>query len=146
MLTANHATAQQCYLDSIDYAFNGNPVFKGWARSWCIRSLVQNAIRLVFRKASTGELGDIRSASSASIAVDSVTRLPNLERFAFVMSVLVRYPTVNAPLLLDCRTQDIVNARLLALRGLGKFASVKESVMRNAPGVRVGPHGRARKS
>ena len=78
MLTANHTTSQECYLDSIDYVFNGNPVFKGWARSWCKRSVVKNAIRLVFSERVDREGGDIWFASSASIAVDSVTRLTNL--------------------------------------------------------------------
>ena len=35
MLTTNHEIAEQCYLDSIEYAVNGNPVIKEWARSWC---------------------------------------------------------------------------------------------------------------
>ena len=146
MLTANHTTSQECYLDSIDYVFNGNPVFKGWARSWCKRSVVKNAIRLVFSERVDREGGDIWFASSASIAVDSVTGLTNLERFVFVMSVLLRYSDRECSVLLDCRMQEIVNARLLALRRLGDFASVQQSVMRNALGVRVEPHCHARKS
>lgn len=116
---ANHATAQECYLDSIDYVFSGNPVFKEWARSWCKRSVVKNAIRLVFSERVHREGVDIWSASSASIAVDSVTRLPNLERFVFVMSVVLRYSDRECSVLLDCRMQGIVNTRSLALRRLG---------------------------
>ena len=49
MLTGNHAMAEHCYLDSLESAVKGKPVFKEWARSWCKRSVIQSAIRLVLR-------------------------------------------------------------------------------------------------
>ena len=128
MLTANHEKAEQCYLNSIEYAATGNPVFKEWARSWCERSVIQSAIRLVLSERVQCESRDVWPESSASSAIDSVTRLGELERFVFVMSVLERYSDRECAILLNRTVQEIVDARLLALRTIGGFDAVKQSV------------------
>jgi hypothetical protein len=127
MLTANHEEAEQCYLDSIEYAINGNPVFKEWARSWCKRSVVQSAIRLVFSECARGEIRDVWPDSSVSSAINNVIQLGELERFAFVLSVLARYSDRECAILLNRTVQDIVDARLLALRTIGGLDAVKQS-------------------
>ena len=129
MLTANHATAEQCYLDGIDYAARGNYVFKEWARSWCERSVIQSAIRLVFSEGAQCDIRDAWPECSVSSAIDSVTRLGQLERFVFVLSVLARYSDRECSILLDCTTQDIVDARLLALQTIGTGDAVEHSLV-----------------
>jgi hypothetical protein len=126
MLTADHVKAEQCYLDSIEYVVDGDPVFKEWARSWCRRSLVKNAIRLVFSEGIQGDSRDVWPEASVSSAINSVTRLGQLERFVFVMSVLVRYTDRECSILLNCTVQDIVDARLLALQTIGDFVHLRQ--------------------
>jgi hypothetical protein len=126
MLTANHAKAEQCYLDSIEHAVKGKPVFKKWARSWCQRSVVQSAIRLVFSECA--QVRDAWPESSVSSAIDGVTRLAPLERFVFVMSVLARYCDRECSILMNCTVQEIVDARLRALRTIGGFDPAGQSV------------------
>lgn len=128
MLTGNHAKAEQCYLDSVDYAVKGNPVFKEWARSRCKRSVIQSAIQLVFSECVQYDVRDRWLKSSVSSAIDSVTRLAKLERFVFVMSVLARYSDRECSILLNCTIQGIVDARLLALRAIRRCDAVEQSV------------------
>ena len=128
MLTANHAKAEQSYLDSIEYAVKGGPVLKECARSWCKRSVVQSAIRLVFSEPVQREVRDARPQSSVSSAIDGVTRLAQLERFVFVMSLLARYSDRECSILLYCRVQDIADARLLAVRTIGRSDAAEQSV------------------
>jgi hypothetical protein len=128
MLTANHEKAEQCYLEGLEYAVNGNPVFKEWARSWSKRSVIQNAIRLVFSESIQCRFCDVWPESSATSAIGNVTRLRVLERFVFVMSVLERYSDRECAILLNRTVQDIVDARLLALRKTGGFNAVEQSL------------------
>jgi hypothetical protein len=128
LLTASHEKAERCYLESMEYAVNGNPVLKEWARSWCKRSVIQNAIRLVFSECVQGEFRDVWPESSVSSAISNVTRLRELERFVFVMSVLARYSDRECAILLNRTVQDIVDARMLALRTIGGFNAVEQSV------------------
>jgi hypothetical protein len=128
LLTAVHAKAERCYVDSIEHVIRGNPVLKEWARSWCKRSVVQSAIRLVFSDYVQCDVRDAWPEASVSSAIDRVTRLAQLERFVFVMSVLARYSDRECSILLNCTPRDIVNARLLALRTIGGVDAVEQGV------------------
>lgn len=116
LLAANHARAEQCYVEGIESAVNGYPVFKGWDRSWCRRSVIENAIRLVFIESTQDEVRDVWYESPGSAVIDVVTQLAPLERFAFVMSVLERYSDRECSLLLNCTVQKVIDARSRALR------------------------------
>lgn len=128
MLTANHAKAERCYVDSIEHVIRGNPVLNEWARSWCKRSVVKSAIRLVFSDHVHYDVRDAWPEPSVSSAIENVTRLAQLERFAFVMSVLERYSDRECSILLNRTPRDIINARLLALRAIGGFDAVEQSL------------------
>jgi len=54
--------------------------------------------------------------------------LSQLERFVFVMSVLARYSDRECSILLNCTSQDVVDARLVALRAMGGFDAMKQGV------------------
>ena len=58
---------------------------------------------------------------AVSAAIDNVTRLARLERVVFVMSVLARYSDRECSTLLNRTIQDIVDARLQALRTLSNL-------------------------
>ena len=66
---------------------------------------------------------DVWPRSSATSVIGNVTRLGELERFVFVMSVLVRYSDCECAMLLNRTIRDISDARLLALRTIGEFST-----------------------
>jgi hypothetical protein len=82
-----------------------NPVFKEWARSWCKRSVVQSAIRLIFSECVQFQVREAWPESSVSSAINGVTRLAPLTQFVLVMSVLERYSDRECSLLLSCTEQ-----------------------------------------
>jgi len=121
LLTANHARAEQCYVEGIENAAK-SPVFKEWARSWAKRTVIQNAIRLVFNGSAQSDVRDawhdpVREPRVSSV-IDVVTRLVPLERFVFVMSVLERYSDHDCSLLLNCTVKNVIDARVQALRAI----------------------------
>jgi hypothetical protein len=66
--------------------------------------------------------------SAVSSGIDRVTRLAQQERFVFAMSVPARYSDRECSTLLNCRVQDIADARLLALRTIGASDAVEQSI------------------
>jgi hypothetical protein len=124
LLTANHASAEQCYLESFDNAVKGIPVFKEWARSWCKYSVIQNSIRLVFTESIGSVVQGTWHQSHISPLIDCVTRLAPLERFVFVMSVLEHYSDRECSLLLNCTVKDVMDARSRALQTFVGFDRV----------------------
>ncbi len=138
LLTADHATAEKCFVLGLEDSKHGNPVFRDWAESWARRSVIMNAIRMTHPRPSLGvvadsgtahELGALPQASPedvAAAAVDTfsseiaaIIALPAFQRFAFVISVLEGYSNREASLLLDCSVHELVSARTHALQQIG---------------------------
>src|SRR5882757_7239170 len=46
LLTTNHASAEQCYIASIEDAFREDAVFKKWALTWSKRTVIKNALKI----------------------------------------------------------------------------------------------------
>ena len=115
LLTTNHARAEQCYVESMENVIGGNPVFKGWARSWIKLKVIQSAIRMVFCESNQLQDREAWNESPLRCVIDTVTRLAPRMRFAFVMSVLERYSDRECSRLLDCTVQDVIDARSQAL-------------------------------
>jgi DNA-directed RNA polymerase specialized sigma24 family protein len=124
LLMANHVKAEQCYLEAIESAFKGNPVFKEWVGSWSRRCVIQFAIQLVFSESPQHEVRDPWGESPLSSVIDVVTRLEWLERFVFVLSVLERYSDRECAVLLNRTVRDVTDARLRALTRLAEFYPV----------------------
>jgi hypothetical protein len=139
LLTANRVKAEQCFVSGLEDSVGANRVFKEWARSWTRRAIIQNAIRMMQptreRSASSKApvaVGEVEvSDSSAELA--PVLGLKTFERFVFVMSVLEGYSDQDCKTLLACSRQDIVRARLQALKHM---ATDGEKTL--APDVAVG--------
>ena len=128
LLTANHRQAEQCFVSGIAEVVEGNPVFAKWARSWSRWIIVKNAARIVAPASSQTDASrdlwdEAESKSAASLAIDGITRLDPLERFAFVFSVLERYRDVECAMLLGCRREDVIQARIRALQNLVALVS-----------------------
>jgi len=138
LLTADHATAEKCFVLGLEDSKNGNLVFKDWAQSWARRSIIANAIRMMHPRPEltaadhhsvndsasrlNGDLGDPAVAphlETFSEEVTAIIALPAFQRFAFVMSVLEGYSNREASLLLDCSVIELVAARTHALQQIG---------------------------
>jgi DNA-directed RNA polymerase specialized sigma24 family protein len=122
-LTANHKTAEQCFAATVEQALNEPAVLKDWVHSSIKRSLIRNTIAVLSPPSAAGsEKRDPwsrrRQKAVGDDEIGAVTRLPPLERFVFVMSVLERYSDGECSLLLGCSTRDVALARMRALRRL----------------------------
>ena len=128
LLTADHEKAQQCFVSGLEDAVNGNPVFKGWARSWARRVIIQNAVKAINPR-PVEESGRLGSASVSSrektlpagqqVEIAAVLELEPFERFVYVMTVLERYSDQDCSLLLGCRWRDVIATRSRALQQIG---------------------------
>ena len=125
LLTGDRVTAEQCFVDGLHTAHEGNHVFKEWAESWARRAIVQNAIWMIRpRKAvnnarpTADQKADL--PRTGRIEVARIVDLPAFDRFVFVMSVLERYSDQECSLLLGCTRGDVAEARTRALERMGR--------------------------
>ena len=137
LLTADHATAEKCFVLGLEDSKNGNLVFQDWAQSWARRSIIGNAIRTIHPRPqlatvdhqSVNESGPGEHAGTGDAAVVihltlseevmAIIALPAFQRFAFVLSVLEGYSNREAALLLDCSVIELVASRTHALEQIG---------------------------
>jgi hypothetical protein len=141
LFTADPAKAEKCFVSGLGDSVGANRVFKEWARSWARRAIVQNAIRMMqpTRERSASSTTPVAAGtvevSDSDARLASVLGLKTFERFVFVMSVLEGYSDQDCKTLLACSRQDIVRARLQAL----KHMSANEKTL--VPDVAVGAGG-----
>ena len=129
LLTGDRDKAEECFVAGIGESTRGNRVFKGWARSWARRTLIQCAIRLIAPRHPIGRttrnpvsprgLNYIPLALEAEVC--AILELAPLERFVFVMSVLERYSEHDCSILLGCARRDVAAALAGALQHLGRL-------------------------
>lgn len=122
LLTADSEKAERCFASALEDCANSSRVFREWAQSWARRTVIQNAIRMA-GPGLESERRDRRTESAAATipgkeALAAVTRLKTFERFVYVMSLLEGYPDQDCAVLLRCRRQQVVDARLRALQHL----------------------------
>jgi hypothetical protein len=137
LLTRDPAKAERCLVIGLEDCARGNLVFREWARSWAKRTIVYNAIReLTPRPSQSNSLpsgiifADVDQHSmglGGHFEVDAVLRLPDFDRFVFVMSVLEHYSEHDCALLLGCSARDIRERRTHALKELAESPHVELS-------------------
>jgi DNA-directed RNA polymerase specialized sigma24 family protein len=130
LLTANHAVAQECVIETVDAVMDEQRVFREWGTGWIKRTLIRTAISKVFAeeagissprrtptptKEKTGEPSCGSSKAELEATIISVTSLPLLDRFVFVMSVLEGYSVRECSVLLNCSPTAVLEARIHAL-------------------------------
>jgi len=130
LLTGDHEKAEQCFVNGLENSVKGNPVFKEWARSWARRMIVENAIRIIAPRpthasatalAADLELNrELQTVRDKDAVIASVLDLPDFERFAFVLSVLERYPDHDCSILMGCTLQEIRDRRTRALQQIAQ--------------------------
>jgi DNA-directed RNA polymerase specialized sigma24 family protein len=133
LLTGNQEKAEECFVAGIGESIKGNYVFKGWARSWARRTIIQSAIRLIApRERSAPAIRNIdvpRGMDKVPLVlhaeVGAILELGPFERFVFVMSVLERYSDYECSILLGCPRRDIAAARARAMRQLVTLLGLK---------------------
>ena len=119
LLTANHVDAERCFAAAIEDVFEKSVVLKDWARSWIKRSLIKNAIRIVFPESPMHEDRNLWSETPDSDPeVSALTLLPPIERFVFVMVMLEGYSIRECSVLLNCSVERVRHARIDALQRL----------------------------
>ena len=132
LLTADRSIAEQCFVQGLEDARYGSPVFKEWANSWARRLLVVNAIRMLHpRPENTHPAATARHAIDATNlppAIAAILALNPFDRFAFAMSVLERYSDRECSLLLECSVGDLVAARTRALQQIGSSSELSREV------------------
>jgi DNA-directed RNA polymerase specialized sigma24 family protein len=122
LLTTNHASAEQCFIASVEDAFKEDAVFKKWALTWSKRTVIKNAIKIsssesAYRNLERTNLREVpHDDPRVSALITAVNRLTALERFVFVLSALEGYPDRECSILLGCTTEDVVRARVRALQ------------------------------
>jgi hypothetical protein len=125
-LTADPAKAEQCFVSGLEDSRQSNRVFKEWARSWARRTIIQNAIRMMGPARKHAEQATRATASEVktpgnNVPLAALLGLPTFERFVFVMSVLERFSDQDCKTLLGCSRQDIVRARIQAMKRMATF-------------------------
>jgi hypothetical protein len=122
LLTGDRAKAEQCFVSGLGDSVGANRVFKEWARSWTRRAIIQNAIRMIQptrERSASSTAPAAAELSDGEATLAPVLGLRTFERFVFVMSVLEGYSDQDCKTLLACSRQDVVRARLQALKHMG---------------------------
>ncbi len=137
LLTADRERAEQCVVSGLDDCLQGNAVFREWARSWARRAVIKNAIRLTAplmssslinspspkETAMTTAIAEPLPKAEATLA--AITSLPLFDRFVFVLSVLERFSDNECSILLECKIEKVIAARIRALQRIGDAATHK---------------------
>jgi hypothetical protein len=106
LLTADHRKAEECFVSGLEDCVKGSYVFRGWARSWAQRTIIQNAVRMLAPRANHSAASTVPinrrfgRTQEADAAIASILGLEDFERFVFVMSVLERYSDQDCSVLL----------------------------------------------
>ena len=120
MLTGDYATAERCFVASLEDSMRSDSVFQDWARSWAKRAIIQNAIRALHPRPPAGDAypainGRLPETWDGPIELGSVLALEEFDRFVFITSILEEYSEKRSALLLDCTVPQIRNARARAI-------------------------------
>jgi DNA-directed RNA polymerase specialized sigma24 family protein len=135
LLTGNQELAERCFVAGLEESVQANCVFSEWARSWAMRTIVQNAAHALQPHSCHGgpalsgtSRGDARESMPAGdFELQRVLELEDFERFVFVMSVLERYSDHDCGLLLGCSLQKVREARFRALQQMGELGHADPS-------------------
>jgi len=129
LLTGEHSLAEQCFIRGLEESQKGNPVFKEWAQSWARRTIIQGAIQTIrprpLQNRTSAPKSEGRSSDATPPAqIANIVRLPQFERFVFVMSVLERYSYQECSLLLNCTRKDVAAGQVRAFQQIASVAEL----------------------
>ena len=129
-LTADAEKAETCLILAMRECFANGAVAKEWAPSWARRTIIRNAIRLVFGT-ENGLPNDPYSDAEPEFHLQAfyyrseamrdslaILALPDLDRLVFVVCVLERYSILDCALLLKRSPKAVDDARVRAITQL----------------------------
>jgi hypothetical protein len=127
LLTADPEQAEQCFASGLEDSVEEGPVFKEWACWWARWAIIRSAVRVIkprpmVENASSSCNWSDKKQVSEQAEIAAVLELRPFERFVFVMSVLERYSDQDCSDLLGRVRQDVIAARIRALRQIGRAA------------------------
>jgi len=143
LLTGDHQKGERCFVAGIEDCARENRVFREWARAWAKRIIVEKAIRELnprrhSNSAAPPTVFSHNQQSSGPIGhfdLEALLRLPDFERFVFVLCVLEHYRERECALLLGCSASEVRDARTRAieeLAGIHQVLKVKEGTSEGA--------------
>ena len=143
LMTGDEELAEGCFVAGLEESVRSNCVFSEWARSWAMRTIVQNAVRALQpypchgspSLSDTSRRDGCESIPAGDFELYRVLELEDFERFVFVMSVLERYSDHDCGLLLGCSLQKVREGRIRALDRMGELGHADYS--RDVPTSRV---------
>jgi hypothetical protein len=127
LLTGDHQKGERCFVAGIEDCARENRVFMEWAVAWAKRVIVKNAIRELNPRPShsnSSALPTVFSHNQQSgdpigyFALEAILRLPDFERFVFVLCVLEHYRQHECAVLLGCSASEVREARTRAIEEL----------------------------
>jgi len=123
LLTASHKDAERCFSMTAEECLGEQAVFKEWAQSWIKRSLIKNVIGVVSpassRRCERRDFWSVgQNEAERNDEINALTRLPRLERFVFVISILERYSDWECSVLLGCSIKKVAQSRMRGVRRL----------------------------
>jgi DNA-directed RNA polymerase specialized sigma24 family protein len=128
LLTASHQVAEQCFVATIQEGSEQDGVFKDWIETWMKHSIIKKAIQSIRPESARGNEGQEcwygGQGELETNMIEGITRLPALERFAFVLSMLEGYSIRKCSTLLNCSTERVIHARTAASLQLSLLHSV----------------------
>ena len=134
LLTGDQQKGETCLVAGIEDCAGENHVFMEWAGTWAKRIIVKNAIRALNPRENHSNSSAVPTVFSPNqqssgpighFGLDAVLRLPDFERFAFVLCVLEHYTAYECALLLNCAASQVRDART---RAIAELASLRPAV------------------
>ncbi len=119
LLTGDLAAAETCLLAGLESCLSGRPLPEHSARSWSRWSVICEAAKAVSSRPdfAPAQVSNPLDASHNPMIL-AISRLPVLDRFAFVVTVLERYSVTECATLLHCQSRDVIRARVRAMQAI----------------------------
>lgn len=120
LLTTDHELSERCFLAAFEDCVDGISIFENWALAWSRRAVVKNALEMARFKSREDSvcprLATDGYESAGREFAQAITGLPQIERFAYVLTVLERYSDRESSVLLDLSIAEVIRARNHALQ------------------------------
>ena len=137
LLTADHEKAEQCLASAVGECMEWIGVFADWAHSWSRRAVLKRAIQMTMPVPEHADkVSLITPTASATSGEDSnpfaaILLLDPFERFVFVMSTLEGQSDAECAVRLRCSRQDVMMARVLALKRQSSADSLAGTILQS---------------
>jgi hypothetical protein len=133
LLTADHDKAEQCLVSAMGECVDGIGFLMEGARPWTRAAVLKHAIQML--KPTPEHVSHVpfltlkKSVTPGNNPFAAILLLDAFERFVFVMSILEEQSDEECALLLRCSRNDVMMARLLALKRQSSTDALPEEIL-----------------